>query len=211
MDSSLGRLSLATELIILIFEEIYDAYDAIIFGLAHDTLMLIGWEHIRALVAQHIAQWAGGRIICVGSWGRDLPDGLLLGEEEEEYFNQQEPGMTQATTTGPANQYHIPSESFHHENINFFPPISRLQGLSPKEWHIVGQIIMKPGYHSEKGWVLMNLSTKEYVTLIGASGIRRSNTCGSNVVTTDKHQHGKQQRQYGEKPQQEPGPISHWA
>jgi hypothetical protein len=67
----------------MIFEEIDDVKDAIMLGLTHDTLMVIGWNHIQSLLAQELPPWAGCRIICVGSWGEDLPEGVMSEEEEE--------------------------------------------------------------------------------------------------------------------------------
>jgi hypothetical protein len=46
VDSSLGCFQLAIELISMIFKELDDLNDVIMLGLAHDTLMVIGWGHI---------------------------------------------------------------------------------------------------------------------------------------------------------------------
>ena len=86
IDSSLGRLQLPIELVFMIFKEIDNVYDAIMLGLTHDTLMVIGWEHIRALLVRDSAPWAGSRIVCAGDRGNDSPEGVLSEQEEEEYF-----------------------------------------------------------------------------------------------------------------------------
>ena len=177
MDPSLGRFLLPIEIIIMIFEEIHEDHDAIMLGLSHDTLMLIGWKHIRALVLQDIAPWAGGRIICFGAFGEDLPDGLISEEEQEELLRlnyEQEPSTTPLALIVPFNLHSIVFENFGGVTEHFEVSYQRLRGLSSKEQQILRQIIMETGYKWENGWVLMNLSAQEYVTSKAASRILRS-------------------------------------
>ena len=172
MDASLGRFWLANELITMIFEELDDIHDAIMLGLTHDTLMLIGWKHIRALALQDIAPWAGDRIICVGTWGEDLPEGLISEEEEAELLSLY--NTTQPTPTESFILYYIACDYFDGVTSTLSVNDQRRLGLSSKELHILDQVMMKTGYHWEKGWVLMNLSAMEYVTSKAASRILHS-------------------------------------
>ena len=154
----------------MIFEEIDTAHDAIMLGLTHDTLMLIGWNHIRSLILQDSAPWAGGRIICVGGYTESLPDGLLSDEEAEELrrLNRDLP------SDEPIDLSDISREHFEHFEYYFDLPYDRLLALFSKEYRILSQIIKETRYEWENGWVLMNLSRMEYVTSKAASRILRS-------------------------------------
>ena len=56
----------------MIFEEIHEVHDAIMPGLTHDTLMLIGWRHgDRPL---HVRPWACDRFRVVTSGGEGWKD-----------------------------------------------------------------------------------------------------------------------------------------
>ena len=156
----------------MVFEEIDDMHDAIMLGLTHDTLMLIGWKHIRALVLRKTTPWAGGRIICIGDYAKDLPEGLISEEEQEELLHlgceNDEP-----TPTETFDLYQISYDKFRNTSGHFMVKYHRLTGLSSKERQILYQITT-PEYEWEQGWVLMNLSAMEYVTSKAASGILRS-------------------------------------
>jgi len=229
--SSLGHFQLAIELIEMIFEKI-DLYDAMMLGLTHDTLMVIGWKHIRELLLQTIAPWAGGRIICVGDYGDDLPEGVISDSEQQELrelagldsesddsesnssesnnfesdhsesnnsesnhsesndsesnnsesnnpeSNDSESNDSKSDEPETGNQaaqfnlYHIAGSTFRSAGRGFELDYERIWGLSSKERQVVYQITeQQEGYHWEKGWVLMNLSKKEYVKSKTASSI----------------------------------------
>ena len=169
MDSPLGCFCLATELIVMIFKEIHNVHDAIMLGLTHDTLMLIGWKHIRSLILQDGAPWAGCRIICVGEYTETLPDRFLSDEEAEE-LRRLDCGLS---SDEPINLSNISRDHFDHFEYHFHMPSKRLWALSSKEYRILSQIIKETRYEWENGWVLMNLSTMEYVTSKAASRILR--------------------------------------
>jgi hypothetical protein len=177
VDSSLGRFRLATELTSMIFKEIDDLDDAIMLGLAHDTLMVIGWERIRALAVQHRAPWAGGRIICVGDYGTDLPEGVMSEEEQkemyEEAYDESEPEIqTQTEQTKPFNLYEISSTIFSNAESRSSMDYQRRWKLSREENLVIRRIDNKEeGYYWEGGWVLMNLSKQQYVKSTVASSI----------------------------------------
>jgi hypothetical protein len=169
VDSSLGRLQLAVELILMIFEELDDASDVVMLGLTHNTLMIIGWNRIQALLAQGLAPWVGDRIICIGDHGDDLPEGMISDEEYEKlyksaYSEEMEPG-------GYIDFYEISGEIFKYEGTTFNID-KRFWKLSKEECLVLDHIMEeKKAHHWEKGWVLMNLSKKEYVSSQAASGI----------------------------------------
>ncbi len=162
VDSSLGRLQLAIELISMIFKEIDDVYDAIMLGLTHDTLMVIGWEHIRALLVRDSAPWEGTRIIFAGDYGNDVPGGVIT-EEEKEEWDLLDGGLNFC-------------ESFtklcvEEDSLEFKKDCETRIGLSPEESRLVRTITEEEGYQWEKGWVLVNQTKKEYVTSMAASSI----------------------------------------
>ena len=163
----------------MIFEEIDDTHDAIMLGLTHDTLMLIGWNHIRVLLVQNLAPWAGGRIICVGDYGDDLPEGVMSDQEQEGL--RKLAGLSESESDGPEsnveqatssivrtkptkrfNLYEIASQIFGSAEKHFRMDYRRLWRLSREEQRVFNQIT-KEEYQWKKGWVLMNLSKKEYV------------------------------------------------
>ena len=162
----------------MIFEEIDDVYDAIMLGLTHDTLMIIGWRHIQSLLAQERPPWAGCRIICVGAWGEDLPDGVLSEEEEEKYYklaslhsksDKLGPGHEDSDSgTESFNLYNIIPYILGDVDIRF--PKRPPSGLFSEERRVFQEIIDKR-YYWWKGWVLMNLSSKQYVTSKAAAKI----------------------------------------
>ena len=155
----------------MIFEKIDNLYDAIMLGLTHDTLMVIGWERIRVLLVRDSAPWAGCRIICAGSWGTDLPNGVIYDEEEEEWrrlYPEEE---------GCFNLYEI-FDKILGENIgdtreDTGEDYQRLIRLSLEEKRLFRTITekKKERYQWEDGWVLANQTQKEYVTSKAASRI----------------------------------------
>ena len=172
MDSSLGRLQLAIELITMIFKEVDDLYDAIMLGLTHDTLMVIGWEHIRALLVQDSAPWAGTRIIIAGDYADDVPEGLISEEEKEEFSRLYLKEVGEELET--LNLYRVFYSLFDEdESPTTRKDYDRLWSLSREEMSLAYRITERERdkYQSEKGWVLMNQTKEEYVTSMAASRI----------------------------------------
>ena len=166
--SSLGRLQLlAIELIFMIFEEIDNLYDAIMLGLTHDTLMVIGWERIRVLLVRDSAPWAGCRIICAGSLGQDFPSEVIY-EEEEEEWRRLYPEEVQG------NLYEIFNKILEEDTReDTGEDYQRLMKLSEEERRLFRTITekKKERYQWENGWVLVNQTEHEYVTSKAASNI----------------------------------------
>ena len=153
----------------MVFEKIDDVYDAIMLGLTHDTLMVIGWRRIQSLLAQERSPWAGCRIICIGSSGNDLPDGLMSEEEQEEYLK----------LAGESDQSELFCLYDISERIATNPDswVKREPlGLFSRERRVLRKIIgaVDGGYYWDEGWVLMNLSRKEYVESMAAVKILHS-------------------------------------
>ena len=171
INSSLGRLQLAIELIYMIFREIDNVYDAIMLGLTHDTLMVIGWEHIRALLVRDSAPWAGSRIICAGSWGDDFPEDVISEKEEEEWYRLYlKMGRWPEDSN---NLYRIFNWLLEEEDSleDTGEDYQRLMRLSEEERRLFRTITKKKRYQWENGWVLVNQTKKEYVTSKAASRI----------------------------------------
>jgi hypothetical protein len=168
IGSSLGRFRLATELICMIFKEIDNLYDAIMLGLAHDTLMVIGWGDIRALVVQHLASWAGDRIICVGHYGKDLPEGVVSEEEQNKMY--EEAYHEAYHEWDPFNLYDISSTIFRNAESRSSMDYQQCRILLSEARPVIRQI-EKEGYYWEGGWVLMNLSKQQYVKSMVASSV----------------------------------------
>ena len=170
MNSSLGCFQVANDLIMMIFEKIDDVYDAIMLGMTHDTLMVIGWRRIQSLLAQERPPWAGCRIICVGSSGNDLPDGVMSKEEQEKLrklARESDPGYEDDETES-FNLYEI-SESISRNPDLLVDVAEREPSTLSSEERRVLQEIIDEGYHCWLGWVLMNLSRKEYIESIEAA------------------------------------------
>lgn len=165
----------------MIFEEIDDFYDAMMLGLAHDTLMVIGWGHIRALFVQDRAPWAGGRLICVGDYGQDLPEGVMSEEEQKELYeeayeeaydgSEPENQTTQTERTKGFNLYAISGIIFGGAKQCSSLDYERYRGLSSAERLVFRRIDRTTGYDWKDGWVLMNLSKQQYVKSMTASSI----------------------------------------
>ena len=171
VGSSLGCFQIANELIVMIFEEIDDVYDAIMLGLTHDTLMVIGWGHIQSLLRQVRPPWAGCRIICAGIWAEDLPEqdnlSKLAGLHSES--DQPEP-WREDFEPKQFNLYQISERISRKPHLWFHLVDRRRSGLSSVERRALQEII-DHGYYSWFGWVLMNLSKKEYVESKAAAKI----------------------------------------
>ena len=149
----------------MIFEEIDNVYDAIMLGLSHDTLMVLGWEHIQTLLVRDSAPWADTRIILAGDYGTDLPEGLIPKEkkEKEEWehlYLENEGNLCEIFSF-------LSGEDSLEDKEDYEGPI----GLSPEERRLVRTITEKEGYQWEKRWVLMNHTKKEYVASMAASRI----------------------------------------
>ncbi|KAF9489067.1 hypothetical protein BDN71DRAFT_1456565 [Pleurotus eryngii] len=82
--AALGQLGqLPIELIAQIFAPL-SIKEALIFGMAHGHLFVIGWPTIRKRISRvaFIDDWSDSRIICLGDYASTLPEGFLTDEEK---------------------------------------------------------------------------------------------------------------------------------
>jgi hypothetical protein len=97
----------------------------------------------------------------------------MMLEEEVEESDEEEPGRTSLTSNRPLNLEEMTNDRVVLPQPGYFKvEYKRLTGLSKKEQRLL-DIIVEPKYYWENGWVLMNLSKKEYVTSKAASNILR--------------------------------------
>ena len=128
----------------MIFKEIDNVADAIMLGLTHDTLMVIGWEHIRVLLVQNSAPWAGTRIIIVGDQGNDVPEGLITEEEKEEW----------------GHLYLNRNEGEEFETVGLYEVFNRLH---VDTWKDTSKDYQRPRRLSEEeSWLARTITKKEY-------------------------------------------------
>ncbi|OBZ68049.1 hypothetical protein A0H81_11852 [Grifola frondosa] len=150
----LGRLRLPTELILIVFDKIDDPQDAVFLGLAHDALLPIGWNRIKALImaASPIGSWAGDRIVCIGDYAEsdDLPM-LTLSERQE------------LSTKKHNNLYQYASNEFTvaGDPVKWAPDAKLVARLSSHEQMMLRRIV---DYPQDSQWVLCNLTKGQYIT-----------------------------------------------
>lgn len=150
----------------MIFEEMTELHDALCFGLANSRLLAIGQHHIKKLMLNRIS-WAGKRIICIGDYAQDVPEGMLSDKEIEDFKSMmvKEPeDETQDDDT--LNLYDLPYRPARWPVEQFATPLSwgefwgdEADGVD----RINHRIIQQPSYDSESSWVLCNLSKYEFV------------------------------------------------
>ncbi|EGN98265.1 hypothetical protein SERLA73DRAFT_183194, partial [Serpula lacrymans var. lacrymans S7.3] len=71
-----GILRFPNEILGLVFAEMNDIKDVMLFGLTCKLLLSISLTQLHALQVDIRAHWAGDRIICIGdgTWDADLPE-----------------------------------------------------------------------------------------------------------------------------------------
>ena len=74
---------LPAELVDRICTHLPDHVDVALFALTSRRHWQIGRRHIRSRI-EVLCNWAGDRLICLGSYAEDLPPGLLTAAEEKE-------------------------------------------------------------------------------------------------------------------------------
>ncbi|KDQ28539.1 hypothetical protein PLEOSDRAFT_166760 [Pleurotus ostreatus PC15] len=82
--AALGQLGqLPIELIAQIFTPL-SIKEALVFGLAHGHLFVIGWQVIRKKICRVVFadDWSDSRIICLGDYASTLPEEYLSDEEK---------------------------------------------------------------------------------------------------------------------------------
>ncbi|TFK53816.1 hypothetical protein OE88DRAFT_1285046 [Heliocybe sulcata] len=170
-DNELGQLSLPTELLGKIFEELDD--DVFHVGslcLANSTLWTIGYSYFIEAVGRHTAHWGGDRVICVGDYAEDLPDGILSKEEMDNL---------ETDSAWDGSLYHYAWEEYDDYELQIRSLLVRVKGhiaslqSSPSEMKAWQQLITpleelldvywtRQDYLRDDQWILCNLSQKEY-------------------------------------------------
>ncbi|KAF7433851.1 hypothetical protein PC9H_005817 [Pleurotus ostreatus] len=82
--AALGQLGqLPIELIAQIFTPL-SIKEALVFGLTHGHLFVIGWQVIKKKICRvvFVDDWSDSRIICLGDYASTLPEGYLSDEEK---------------------------------------------------------------------------------------------------------------------------------
>ncbi|KAJ1954805.1 hypothetical protein GGI12_005711 [Dipsacomyces acuminosporus] len=123
-----------------------------------------------------VSPWAGKRIICVGDYADDYPEGFLTKEEEEEFSGKSL--YDYADVFGkPSNQKQLTNLTFKraYRCIRHFPHRTKLiQALLPAYRYVKG---------SDPRCILRNLTTKEYVCAKDLNDIKGSyNICLGHVL-----------------------------
>ncbi|KZT18857.1 hypothetical protein NEOLEDRAFT_1246212 [Neolentinus lepideus HHB14362 ss-1] len=160
LGGDLGRLNIPTELLYMIFSELDCLEDVACLCIANSALWVIGFARVLELVKKHPAPWEGQRLIFVGDYTEDLPDGLLKPEETQEF---------EKFSTFYKFAYERYTESYRaYGKWGFSRP------LRWNEREAFG-LLAYPGilgysgfeysssYYRDRKWLLCNLSKKEYV------------------------------------------------
>ena len=134
----------------LIFEEIEDYVDLVIFAFSCKYLLALGYPHMLRKRRELLAPWAGDAIICLGDYATDLPDKeeipKAVADEFMDAFDDDE--LDIPYTWDPPNSF---------ATLNWFPRRYHLH-QTLYEW-----FDNRPFFRHSLGWTLRNLSTRQYV------------------------------------------------
>ena len=134
----------------LIFEEIENYIDLVLFAFSCEYLLDIGYRHMASKRRQYFAPWAGDAIICLGEYTTALPEKEEVPETVAsafmEAFNAEE-GLVSPCFWAPPSFL---------ETMNWFPCGSGLH-RTLREW------LDRRFVHNSLRWTLRNLSTRQYV------------------------------------------------
>ncbi|EPQ50485.1 hypothetical protein GLOTRDRAFT_133858 [Gloeophyllum trabeum ATCC 11539] len=164
LESGLGRLAIAVELLDLIFSSIDNIRDATCLCISNKTLFAIGYKHILRIAEGDQIRWEGDRIICLGDYAEDLPEGMLSSEEvnllrlEGQELDDSDPEDT------VLRLYDIAAENFDCISGRWSS-----HSYDSREWRMAGIDrklycqLSRPYYVYHDRWVLCNLSKLQYV------------------------------------------------
>ncbi|KZT22184.1 hypothetical protein NEOLEDRAFT_1181081 [Neolentinus lepideus HHB14362 ss-1] len=168
-DPGLGQLSIPTELLERIFSEFDEITDVGCLCLANSKLWTIGYPYFMEHIRTHMVRWEGDRLMCIGDYARDLPEGTLTEEEIEKL--EEDPKCR-------GRLYHYAYENYdsYHEITSYFRMAlnefeESLEPVEAKGWARLCEPLRKAcsGYYDNRDylyndqWILCNLSKQEYV------------------------------------------------
>ena len=173
---------LPAELLPDIFDWFKDIEDVVSLGLTCKAFWSIAQKEVVQYHLDILGEWAGQKIICLGSFieGDDYPENLL----EDSMWNEVRHSIAQynskdAGFVGPATLYDVSED--------YSPPLQAFDGDRVKESSasILGEVMQRPGslpddpafaatkaffdmteedyYPVTEKWVLCNVTTKEFV------------------------------------------------
>ncbi|CCM04103.1 uncharacterized protein FIBRA_06263 [Fibroporia radiculosa] len=182
-NTPLGKLSLPSELLSLICENIDNLLDAISFGLTNSILFCIAEKRISKLQCDETASWVGGRIICLGDYMEDddLPEGMMTKVELEAIHKRAE--LSGFGTDDVSTLHDIACNTFRNRSWrkslcgDFHKYSCRLSRDERKEfWRLYDPI------HEIEGeihlWVLCNLSKREFVRADATARLTKAESQG---------------------------------
>ena len=135
----------------LIFEEIEDYVDLVLFAFSCRYLLAVGYPHMRRKRRQHFARWAGDAIICLGDNTTALPEKeeipKTVADEFMKAFHDDEGPDVVPCLWDPPTFFEI---------MNWFPRGADLH------WTLF-RWLDRPFGQDSLVWTLRNLSTRQYV------------------------------------------------
>ena len=144
--------SLPREVLGLIFEEIEDYIDLVLFAFSCKYLLAVGYPHMHRKRRQNFAPWAGDAIICLGDYATALPEKeeipKTVADEFMEAFNG-DAGLDVPHRSHRPSWYRIVNDFSHGADLHWT--------LALHHW------LNRPFVDNSLGWTLRNLSTRQYV------------------------------------------------
>ena len=134
----------------LIFKEIKDYIDLVLFAFSCKYLLALGYPHMLRKRRQKFAPWAGDAIICLGDYATALP-------EKEEIPKTVADGFMEAFNNDAGLDVpHLWDPPSWDPFANWFP-----RGVD-LHWTLF-RWLNRPFVENSPGWTLRNLSTRQYV------------------------------------------------
>lgn len=135
-ESRTGICDLPCELHDAIFAELRDPVDVVAFCLTASHFWRIGLYHYKALYMDHIRHaedWSGDRLICMGDYADDWPEGLISNER----FEELEASYSYYFDDEPRNIYELLSEFSQglRERQSQWPTYSFTPRCKLNEWN----------------------------------------------------------------------------
>ncbi|KZT18847.1 hypothetical protein NEOLEDRAFT_1142825 [Neolentinus lepideus HHB14362 ss-1] len=160
LGGDLGRLNISTELLRMIFSELDCLADVACLSIANSALWVIGFARVSELVRKHPTRWEGQRVICIGDYAEDLPEGLLKPEETQEL--EEFPTFYDFVCSCYSERYRA---SWNLEFLRRLPRDEREAFELLAYPGLIGEFGFeyRDSYYRERKWLLCNLSKKEYV------------------------------------------------
>ncbi|KZV64528.1 hypothetical protein PENSPDRAFT_668987 [Peniophora sp. CONT] len=170
--STLGSLSLPTELLDIIFERL-DIIDAFCLGVTNSLLTSISWRHICGKRDAQVSRWAGNQIICLSDYADDMPASLDSDKRDITFAM-----ASRFTSVGTVRKIGIPNVALcdvvleRMSNVHDIKRCGTLLGAT------------EPWYPTDRPWALCNISKRQYV-LAEAVGMLTDNVTEGPFVQSD--------------------------